>query len=65
VSWAVRMCAVVLAVQRHRLAAGDAAQTRRGRYIIPLTIDYEISRELAKAGSYEKEHHNNDEHTGR
>ena len=41
------MCVVVLAVQRHRLAAGDAVQTRRGRYIIPLTIGYEISRGLA------------------
>jgi hypothetical protein len=34
-------------------------------YITLLTIGYMISRGLAKAGSYEKEHYSNDEHTGR
>ncbi len=34
-------------------------------YITLLTIGYMISRGLAKAGSYEKEHHSNDQHTGR
>lgn len=34
-------------------------------YITLLTIGYMISRGLAKTGSYEKEHYNNDDHTGR
>ena len=34
-------------------------------YITLLTIGYMISRGLAKAGSYEKEHHSNDDHAGR
>lgn len=33
-------------------------------YVTLLTIGYMISRGLAKAGSYEKEHHT-DDHTGR
>lgn len=34
-------------------------------YITLLTIGYMISRGLAKAGSYEKEHHTNDDLAGR
>jgi hypothetical protein len=34
-------------------------------YITLLTIGYMISRGLAKAGSFEKEHRNTDEHAGR
>jgi hypothetical protein len=34
-------------------------------YITLLTIGYMVSRGLAKAGSYEKEHHTADEHAGR
>lgn len=34
-------------------------------YVTLLTIGYMISRGLAKAGSYEKEHHTNDDHAGR
>jgi len=34
-------------------------------YITLLTIGYMISRGLAKAGSYEKEHHTTDAHSGR
>ena len=34
-------------------------------YVTLLTIGYMISRGLAKSGSYEKEHHNNDDHAGR
>jgi hypothetical protein len=34
-------------------------------YVTLLTIGYMISRGLAKAGSYEKEHHYNDDHAGR
>jgi hypothetical protein len=34
-------------------------------YVTLLTIGYMISRGLAKAGSYEKEHHTTDAHAGR
>jgi hypothetical protein len=34
-------------------------------YVTLLTIGYMISRGLAKAGSYEKEHHTTDAHSGR
>lgn len=34
-------------------------------YVTLLTIGYMISRGLAKAGSYEKEHHSNVDHAGR
>jgi hypothetical protein len=34
-------------------------------YVTLLTIGYMISRGLAKAGSYEKEHHTTDTHAGR
>lgn len=34
-------------------------------YVTLLTIGYMISRGLAKAGSYEKEHHSNDDRAGR
>jgi hypothetical protein len=34
-------------------------------YVTLLTVGYMISRGLAKAGSYEKEHHSNDDHAGR
>ena len=34
-------------------------------YFTLLTIGYLISRGLAKAGSYEKEHHTTDAHAGR
>jgi hypothetical protein len=34
-------------------------------YITLLTIGYMISRGLAKAGSYEKEHFSSDDHAGR
>ena len=34
-------------------------------YVTLLTIGYMISRGLAKAGSYEKEHHTSDAHAGR
>lgn len=34
-------------------------------YVTLLTIGYMISRGLAKAGSYEKEHHSTDTHAGR
>jgi hypothetical protein len=34
-------------------------------YVTLLTVGYMISRGLAKAGSYEKEHHNDGDHTGR
>jgi hypothetical protein len=34
-------------------------------YITLLTIGYMISRGLAKAGSYENEHHTHDDHAGR
>ena len=34
-------------------------------YITLLTIGYMVSRGLAKAGSYEKEHHTTDERAGR
>ena len=34
-------------------------------YVTLLTIGYMISRGLAKAGSYEKEHHTSDTHAGR
>ena len=34
-------------------------------YVTLLTIGYMVSRGLAKAGSYEKEHHSTDDHAGR
>jgi hypothetical protein len=34
-------------------------------YVTLLTIGYMVSRGLAKAGSYEKEHHTTDAHSGR
>ena len=34
-------------------------------YVTLLTIGYMISRGLAKAGSYEKQHHTNNDHAGR
>ena len=34
-------------------------------YVTLLTIGYMVSRGLAKAGSYEKEHHTPDSHAGR
>ena len=34
-------------------------------YVTLLTIGYMTSRGLAKAGSYEKEHHTTDAHSGR
>ena len=34
-------------------------------YVTLLTIGYMISRGLAKAGNYEKEHHTTDTHEGR
>ena len=34
-------------------------------YVTLLTVGYMISRGLAKAGSYEKEHHTDGDHAGR
>ena len=47
-------------------ASGDVFNANRAwLYLTILTVGYMISRGLAKAGSYEKEHHSNDDHAGR
>ena len=45
--------------------ASDFGAQEAWFYVTLLTIGYMISRGLAKAGSYEKEHHTSDTHAGR
>ena len=43
--------------------AGGLGAKQAWLYVTILTVGYMISRGLAKAGSYEKQHHTNDDHT--
>ena len=45
--------------------ASDFGAQEAWFYVTLLTIGYMVSRGLAKAGSYEKEHHTDDTHAGR
>ena len=61
--WA--MAGVIGAILVASAVSDSLGDVRAWTLVAAVAIGYMISRGLAKAGSYEKEHHTNDDHAGR